>query len=73
MPFEGGAEEPDAFERFQEFFDDLGDTSMGASEPPQSSEKGPSAPNWRTGEILTPIALSTSLNFLRRRVKSRTP
>ncbi len=39
--FEGGAEEPDALEKFNELFGDLGDTNMGAAEPPQSNEKGP--------------------------------
>ncbi len=66
MSVEDGVEEPDALEKFNELFGDLGDTIMGATEPPQANEKG-------TRKILTPITHSTALNFLRRRVKSRAP
>jgi hypothetical protein len=31
----------DALEKFNELFDDLGDTIMGATELPQANEKGP--------------------------------
>ncbi len=41
MSVEDGAEEPDALEKFNEIFGDLGDTNMGATEPPQLNEKGP--------------------------------
>jgi hypothetical protein len=36
MFLEGGAKEPDALETFQELYGDLGDESMGTSEPPRS-------------------------------------
>ena len=39
MSVKDGAD--DALEKFNELFGDLGDTIMGATEPPQANEKGP--------------------------------
>jgi hypothetical protein len=56
-------ENDDTLKVFNDLYGDLGDESMGTSEPPQSSERSP-----------TPqLTHMTALNFLRRRVKSKLP